>query len=75
MGDRVTNEEAAEIMQRPENTNRARVDVHEGGDGFEAEWDGQKFSAGNMFALDSLLTEFGVPAPRNLFFIDGGVTS
>ena len=34
------------------------------------EIDGKVFRASNMFALDSRLSEAGIPAPRNLYFVD-----
>jgi hypothetical protein len=32
--------------------------------------DGKVYRATNMFGLDSMLSDGGVPAPRNLYFVD-----
>lgn len=34
------------------------------------EVDGSVFRAGNVFGLDSKLSDAGIPAPRNLYFVD-----
>lgn len=57
-------------MARPENRGRIAVYCHLERGIFSAEWDGQKFEAGNPFGLDSKLSEAGVPAPRNLYLMN-----
>ena len=37
---------------------------------FVTDVDGQVFRASNQFGLDSKLSEAGIPAPRNLYFVD-----
>lgn len=62
--------EVATLHATPENWARVPVYVWEDGDELVTEIDGQTYRAGNMFALDSRLSEAGVPMPRNLYFVD-----
>ena len=66
----MTEAEIQEVMSKPENANRARIDVRADGDEYVAEWGGKEYRAGNPFGLDSLLTDAGAPQPRNLFFVE-----
>lgn len=67
----MTLQEVDEVMSRPEYANRVAVIVREDGDEFVTEWEGQEFRWGNMLGLDSSLTDAGVPAPRNVFLVEG----
>ncbi|QIS38655.1 hypothetical protein [Clavibacter capsici] len=62
--------EAAEVMAKPEYANRTRIDVYEDGDEYTTTYEGVEYRWSNPFGLDSILTDAGVPAPRNLFLIE-----
>lgn len=62
--------EAITLHAEDENWSRFPVFVWEERDELVTEVDGVVYRAGNMFGLDSRLSEGGVPAPRNLYFVD-----
>lgn len=49
---------------------RLAVFVWEENGDLVTEVDGKVFHATNMFCLDSKLSAAGIPAPRNLYFVD-----
>ena len=57
-------------VKKPGNERRFPVFVWAEGEQLVSEVDGLIFRAGNVFGLDSLLSDAGMPAPRNLYFVD-----
>lgn len=62
--------EAITMHTKDDNWGKFPVFVWEEGDELVTEVDGVVYRAGNMFGLDSKLTDGGVPMPRNLYFVD-----
>lgn len=59
------------ITERRKHWERFAVFVWEEEDGeFVTEVDGRVFRAHTPFGLDSQLDDAGIPAPRNLYFVD-----
>lgn len=49
---------------------RTPILVRQEGDELVARYGDRDYRSGNPFGLDSKLSDGGVPAPRNLYFID-----
>ena len=62
--------EAISLHAKDENWSRFAVFVWQEGDDLVTGVDGVEYRDSNMFSLDSRLTDAGVPAPRNLYFVD-----
>lgn len=62
--------DAITLHNRPENRNKFPVFVWEEGEELVTYVDFTEFRWTNVFGLDSKLTEAGIPAPRNLYFVD-----
>lgn len=65
--------EARLVQLLPENAHKLMVLVSEVDGGYQTEIEGRTYRASNPFLLDSLLSDAGVPMPRNLFLIEEGV--
>mgnify|MGYP006921425481 CR=1 FL=1 len=63
-------DEAITIHIKPENYKKFPVFVWQEGGDLVTDVDGQVFRASTAFGLDSKLSEAGIPAPRNLYFVD-----
>ncbi len=62
--------EAITLHAKDENWSKFPVFVWAEGDKCVTEVDGKVFRARTAFGLDSALTDAGIPAPRNLYFVD-----
>lgn len=62
--------EAITMHAQPENWPKFPVFCWAEGDEYVTEVDGRVYRAGNPFGLDSMLSDGGVPTPRNLYFVD-----
>lgn len=64
--------EARLVQVLPENAHKLMVLVTEVDGGYQTEIEGRTYWASNPFLLDSMLSDAGVPMPRNLFLIEEG---
>lgn len=68
----MTMQEVQEVVTDPQYANRTHILVNESGDDFVTVWEGQEFRNGNIFGLDSMLSDAGCPGPRNLYCVPVG---